>query len=49
MGKPRQLRKSLGTIPFRKLGIEKANTTQVIPRRNSLIKTVRREKPNNDE
>ena len=40
--KPKLFRKSLGTIPFRKMGIEKANTTQLIPRRNSMQKTARK-------
>lgn len=40
--KPRIFRKSLGAIPFRKIAIDKARTTLLIPRRNSLMKTIRR-------
>jgi hypothetical protein len=41
-------RKSLGTIPFRKISIDKANVTQVVPRRSTVMKTVRKQKIVND-
>ena len=45
--KQRLFRKSLGTIPFRRTTIDKANTTQLLSRRNSLAKPVRKEKLTN--
>lgn len=42
-------RKSLGTIPFRRTTIDKANTTQLLTRRNSMAKPVRKEKLTNQE
>lgn len=38
----RMFRKSLGTIPFRKIGIDKANTTQMLTRRSSMVKSVKK-------